>query len=101
MLGGMLAGCTECAGKRERWNFGDKFEFFGMASAEAQEKFADGVPSYGTAEGKRVTVPVQGSAEKVLKRITGGLRSTCAYVGAARLKDLPKCTTFIRVNRVH
>lgn len=97
MLGGMLAGCTECTGKR----FDGKFEFFGMASAEAQERFSNGVPTYGTAEGESITVPTQGSAGEVLKRITGGLRSTCAYVGAARLKDLPKCTTFIRVNRIH
>lgn len=97
MLGGMFAGCEECEGARD----GEGFEFFGMASAEAQEKFTNGVPEYGTAEGRRVTVPIKGSAVEVLKRIAGGLRSTCAYVGAARLKDLPKCTTFIRVSRVH
>ncbi len=28
----------------------------------------------------------------------GGLRSACSYVGARRIKDLPKCTTFIRVS---
>jgi NADH-quinone oxidoreductase subunit H len=31
--------------------------------------------------------------------LLGGLRSTCTYVGAAGLKHLAKCTTFIRVNR--
>jgi len=35
----------------------------------------------------------------VVQQILGGVRSACTYVGAARLKDLPKCTTFIRVNR--
>jgi len=35
----------------------------------------------------------------VVKDILGGLRSTCTYVGALTLKQLAKCTTFIRVNR--
>jgi GMP reductase len=97
MLGGMLAGCDECDGK---W-VNNEFEFYGMASKEAQSKFYGGVPDYCTAEGKCVPVPKKGPAENVLKRITGGLRSTCAYVGAKRLKDLTKCTTFVRVNRIH
>jgi GMP reductase len=32
-----------------------------------------------------------------LKDILGGLRSACTYVGASRLKELTKRTTFIRV----
>lgn len=97
MLGGMLAGCDECNGK---WfNNGFEFEFYGMASEEAQEKFYDGVPNYATAEGKRIIVDKKGPAANVLRRILGGLRSACAYTGAARLKDLPKCTTFVRVSR--
>ena len=38
--------------------------------------------------------------EKVLetvKDILGGVRSTCTYVGASKLKELSKRTTFIRV----
>ncbi len=94
MLGGMLAGCDECDGE---W-IENKFEFYGMSSEKAQEKFYGGVPSYATAEGKCVHVQKKGPAENVLKRITGGLRSACAYTGAARLKDLTKCATFIRVS---
>ena len=97
MLGGMLAGCDECDGK---WT-DDGFEFYGMASEQAQLEFYGGVPEYGTAEGKCITVSKKGPAKSVLKRLTGGLRSACAYTGAARLKDLPKCATFIRVNRIH
>ena len=97
MLGGMLAGCDECDGK---WfNNGFEFEFYGMSSEQAQEKFYAGVPIYATAEGKRIIVDKKGPAANVLRRIAGGLRSACAYTGAARLKDLPKCTTFVRVSR--
>ena len=31
--------------------------------------------------------------------ILGGLRSSCTYVGAPSLKQLSKCTTFVRVNQ--
>ena len=95
MLGGIFAGCDECDGE---WT-DDGFEYYGMSSEKAQDKFYGGVESYATAEGKCVHVPKKGPAEKVLKRITGGLRSACAYTGAARLKDLTKCTTFVRINK--
>jgi len=97
MLGGMLAGCTECDGQR----VDNKFLFYGMASAEAQNELNGGVPDYATPEGKAIWIPSKGSAVEVIKRIAGGLRSACAYVGANRLKDLPKCATFVRVNRIH
>ena len=29
--------------------------------------------------------------------ILGGIRSSCTYVGAPSLKQLSKCTTFVRV----
>ena len=31
--------------------------------------------------------------------ILGGLRSACTYTGAAKLKEIPKRTTFIRVTQ--
>ena len=30
--------------------------------------------------------------------ILGGVRSSCTYVGAPSLKQLSKCTTFVRVS---
>ena len=41
----------------------------------------------------------KGNVEDTIQSILGGVRSTMTYIGAQRLKDLPKCTTFIRVNR--
>ena len=49
-------------------------------------------------EGKEVRVPYRGPLEVTVQSILGGLRSACSYVGARRIKDLPKCTTFIRVS---
>jgi GMP reductase len=73
--------------------------FYGMSSAEAQEKHQGGVKDYSAAEGRCVEVPYKGPVAVVLRQVTGGLRSACAYVGAARLKDLPKCCTFVRCTR--
>ena len=50
-------------------------------------------------EGKVVEVAYKGSVENVIMEILGGVRSTMSYIGARRLKDIPKCTTFYRVNR--
>ena len=48
---------------------------------------------------------LRGQVENTLQDILGGLRSICTYVGAPRLKELTKRTTFIRVaeqeNRVY
>ena len=30
----------------------------------------------------------------------GGIRSSCTYIGAIRLKDVPKCASFVRTNSV-
>ena len=87
MLGGMLAGCQE-----------NGPDFYGMSSRRANEEMAGGLKDYKAAEGWEMTLPPKGSLKDVLQDIKGGLRSACAYVGAKRLKDLPKCATFIRVN---
>jgi GMP reductase len=95
MIGGMFAGTDEAAGEETD----EGKEFYGMSSATAMEKYSGGVALYRAAEGKRVVVKPVGSVSGVIQQILGGVRSACTYVGAARLKDLPKCTTFVRVNR--
>ena len=40
-----------------------------------------------------------GKIKYTVLNILGGLRSSCTYVGAPSLKQLSKCTTFIRVNQ--
>ncbi len=102
MLGGMLAGTEECDGEWTSDNGAKKsLKFYGMSSREAQEKHHEGVKDYVAAEGKCVEVAYQGPVKTVLQEVLGGLRSACAYVGADRLKDLPKCCTFVRCTRTH
>jgi GMP reductase len=127
MLGGMLAGHDEGGGTiitklietnelqaRQRtladgqtewtWN-GNKvkeekyIEFYGMSSDTAMEKHHGGVAEYRSSEGRTVTVPYRGPINTTVLDILGGIRSTCTYVGAPSLKQLSKCTTFVKVNR--
>lgn len=105
MLGGMFAGHDESGGELIERN-GKAFKtFYGMSSATAMQKHVGGVAEYRASEGKTVEVPYKGPVTETLQDILGGLRSTCTYVGAQRLKELTKRTTFIRVaeqeNRVY
>ncbi len=97
MMGGMFAGHDECSGKTIMINGVRHLEFYGMSSKVAMDKHSGGVAEYRASEGKAVTVPYKGSVEDTVRDILGGLRSTCTYVGAEKLKELAKRTTFIRV----
>jgi GMP reductase len=105
MLGGMFAGTDECEGTWRYWehkpNQKKSFEFYGMSSETANNKYNKGLQGYKAAEGITQIVPYKGPVERILQEITGGLRSAAAYVGVNSLKNLSKSTTFIRVNRTH
>ena len=98
MLGGMLAGHKEGGGSIIDHG-GNKFiEFYGSSSEEANEKHYGGLADYRSSEGKKVRIEYRSSLDKTVKDILGGIRSSCTYVGAPTLKQLSKCTTFVRVN---
>ena len=98
MLGGMLAGHKEGGGDIIEEN-GTKFiEFYGSSSEEANEKHYGGLANYRSSEGKKVKIQMKNSLDSTIRDILGGVRSSCTYVGASSLKQLSKCTTFVRVN---
>lgn len=99
MLGGMLAGHDECAGDLIERDGKQYKRFYGMSSKVAMEKYAGGVAKYRASEGKEVLIPYRGPVEASLLDILGGVRSACTYVGAHKLKELTKRTTFIRVTQ--
>lgn len=99
MLGGMLAGHDECSGEVIEENDKKYKRFYGMSSSEAMEKHHGTVAEYRSSEGRSVNIPYRGPVKQTLLDILGGIRSTCTYVGAHRLKELSKRTTFIRVAR--
>ena len=98
MLGGMLAGHDESGGELIEDGGGSYKSFYGMSSAKALETHYGGIADHRAPEGKEVRVPYRGPLEVTVQSILGGLRSACSYVGARRIKDLPKCTTFIKVS---
>jgi GMP reductase len=120
MLGGMLAGHNEGGGEvitkhyettELQYEVGEhlnnrkhkieekKFiKFYGMSSDAANTKHFGGLKEYRSSEGREVLVPYRGEVAQTVQNILGGVRSTCTYVGANTLKQLSKCTTFIRVN---
>jgi len=95
MLGGMFAGHDEGGGEKAN----GKVTFYGMSSETAMNKNHGGMAEYRSSEGRTVEIPYRGPVKNTVLDILGGLRSACTYVGAETLKQLPKCTTFIRVNR--
>jgi GMP reductase len=124
MLGGMLAGHDEGGGQRVVKYFnprGEQFisgsdiqgiptyescavkqeyiQFYGMSSDTAMHKHHGGVANYRSSEGRTVEVPYRGKVEDTVLDLLGGLRSACTYVGASKLKELSKRTTFVRVTQ--
>ena len=117
MLGGMLAGHDEGGGevitkvyetneviKDDKGWLEPVYEqkkfvqFYGMSSKTANDKHFGGLKEYRSSEGRTVFVPYRGAVEHTIQDILGGVRSTCTYVGATKLKQLSKCTTFVLVN---
>ena len=118
MLGGMLAGHDQGGGEvitkhyqtNEiiREDVGDQtketrrveekqfVQFYGMSSDAANKKHFGGLKDYRSSEGREVLVPYRGDVAATVQDLLGGLRSTCTYAGAIRLKHLMRCTTFIR-----
>jgi GMP reductase len=99
MLGGMFAGHDESGGELVERDGKSFKRFYGMSSRAAMERYSGGVAEYRAAEGKEVLVPYRGPVAATAQEILGGVRSACTYVGARRLKELSKRTTFVRVSQ--
>ncbi len=98
MLGGMLAGHDEGKGKVVKNNGSKYIEFYGSSSVTANKKHYGGLSDYRSSEGRIVRVKYRGKIKDTILNILGGIRSSCTYVGAPSLKQLSKCTTFVRVS---
>lgn len=99
MLGGMLAGHDQAEEKIVEVNGKKYVSFYGMSSDTAMKRHKGGVAEYRASEGKTVKIPYKGDVSGTLQDVLGGLRSACTYVGARKLKELSKRTTFIRVSQ--
>jgi GMP reductase len=119
MIGGMLAGHKEGGGtiitkhtatggahKLDNGTYVPHFEeqkfveFYGMSSDRAREKHGRRKDGYRGNEGRHIIMPYRGEVNETVENILGGVRSSATYIGARRLKDMPKCATFVRTNNV-
>ena len=96
MIGGMLAGHDES----EQEVVDGKIEFYGMSSDRAREKHGKRKDGYRGNEGRLISLPYRGPVKGTVEDILGGVRSACTYIGARRLKDMPKCASFVTTNNV-
>jgi GMP reductase len=117
MLGGMLAGHNEGGGEvisryyktgevqRTKSGWEDIIEekkfvnFYGMSSLAANVKHFGGLKEYRSSEGREVQVPYRGEISNTVQNMLGGIRSSCTYAGAKKLKWLSKCTTFVKTGQ--
>lgn len=100
MCGSMFAGHEECSGETIEENNKKYKIFYGMSSANAMNKYHGGVAHYRSAEGKCVKLPYKGSVNDTILNILGGVRSTMTYIGAKKIKYIPRSASFIRVNNI-
>ena len=98
MIGGMLAGHIESEGEINPDT--GKREFYGMSSDRAREIHGRRKDGYRGNEGRVVELPDRGPVKNTVEDILGGVRSACTYIGARRLKDMPKCASFVTTNNV-
>ena len=96
MLGGMLAGHNES----ELPVVDGQREFYGSSSDRAREVHGKSKAGYRGNEGRAITIPDRGPVKETVEDMLGGVRSACTYIGAIRLKDVPKCASFVRTNSV-
>jgi len=120
MLGGMLAGHDQGGGEViskcyetnefELGPLGERYKkveekkfvkFYGMSSKSANDKHFGGLKDYRSSEGRTVLTKYRGDVNITIQDILGGVRSTCTYAGASKLKYLSKCATFIRCTETH
>jgi len=117
MLGGLFAGHDEGGGEviTKHYKTGEvtriadqwqdvveerKFvQFYGMSSQAANEKHSGGLKEYRSSEGREILVPYRGKIDATIQDLLGGIRSTCTYAGAKKLKWLSKCTTFVKTGQ--
>ena len=101
MVGGQFAGHDQNPGEvviDEKT--GKQFKsFYGMSSKKAMETHYGKMEKYRSSEGRELRIPYKGDLNNTVLDYLGGIRSTCTYIGATSIKNMGKCTTFVKVTR--
>ena len=99
MIGGQFAGHDENPGEIIEENGVKYKQFYGMSSETAMNIHYGKMDKYRSSEGRSLKIKYKGPLEKTVENYLGGIRSTCTYINAAEIKNIPKCCTFVKVNR--
>ncbi len=106
MMGGQFAGHDQNPGDviekitPGHPNILNKFKrFHGMSSKRAMETHYGKMEKYRSSEGRELIIPYKGDLNNTVLDYLGGIRSTCTYIGATSIKNMGKCTTFVKVSR--
>ncbi len=105
MLGNLLAGTDEAPGEVVFYQGRTYKVYRGMGSlgamrAGSRDRYfqEDVSPEKLVPEGVEGRVPYKGPLAKVVFQLMGGLRSGMGYLGAATIRDLPRCARFVRIS---
>lgn len=99
MMGGQFAGHDQNPGEVIEID-GKKYkQFYGMSSDVAQQTHYGKMEKYRSSEGRVLKIPYKGDLNNTVLDFLGGIRSTCTYINAKNIKQMPKCTTFMRVTQ--
>ncbi len=99
MVGGQFAGHDQNPGEVIEENGKKMKMFYGMSSDKAQEKHYGKMEKYRASEGRILKISYKGDLNNTVLDYLGGLRSTCAYINAPNIKQMAKCTTFVKVSQ--
>lgn len=99
MVGGQFAGHKQNPGEVIQENGKHYKMFYGMSSDKAQETHFGAMAKYRSSEGRVMKIPYKGDLNKTVLDYLGGLRSTCTYINAKTIKQMAKCTTFVKVSQ--
>ena len=100
MMGGIFSGHDENPGELIEDEQGNQYkEFYGMSSEKAMNRHYGSMAKYRSSEGRSLRVKYKGPLSGTVDNYLGGLRSTCTYINALNIKNIPKCVTFVKVNR--
>jgi IMP dehydrogenase len=102
MLGKLFAITKESASeKRKSTNSptGLEAKYRGQASEDFQNSFYGSIKNKTVAEGVDFWAPVTGTAQQLIDKLLGGLRSGLTYGGARNIKELQRKAEFVEVTQ--
>ena len=99
MFGGVFAGHYENPGSIKLEGETKYKYFYGMSSEHAMKKHYGKMEKYRSSEGRLIKIKLKGHLEDTVLDYLGGIRSTCAYINAKKIKHISKCVTFVVVSQ--